>query len=286
MSDATQVRAESAGADESLGLAATARRLEQKVQRGRFSEAVRDRVIAILSPLVILLIWEGFSRSALLDARFFPPPSSIAGTLVELVTTGRLFTDVQATLYRVLVGLAIGCTIGVAVGLALGLIRIVRVAALPILSVTMPIPKIALLPLLYLILGLGNASKIAVVALGVFFIMVYNTMAGVVSIPQIYLEVGKSFGASRLNFYRTVALPGALPLMLTGFKLSFAVGLLIVVPAEWSGVKQGVGYMIYQSWQTFALPEMYVGIISLGVLGFLGGMLLEELERKLVPWRV
>jgi NitT/TauT family transport system permease protein len=110
-------------------------------------------------------------------------------------------------------------------------------------------------------------------------------MAGVIGIPEIYLEVGKTFGASRLNFYRTVAIPGSLPYILTGFKLSVAVGLLVIVPAEWSGVKSGLGYMINQAWNTFSILDMYVALIALGVLGYLSGLLLEELERWLVPWR-
>ena len=256
------------------------------IARRGISRAAMERLVGALSPLLLLALWETLSRSGLLDIRFFPAPSSIAGTFLALLRNGALAGDVWATLVRVGAGLLIGCSLGVAAGLLLGLVRLLRVAALPILAVTMPIPKIALLPLLALLLGIGDSSKIAIVAVGVFFIMVYNTMAGVISIPRIYLDVGRSFGAGRLFFYRTVALPGALPLILTGFKLSFAVGLLIIVPAEWSGVKVGLGYMIYQSWNTFSIPEMYVGLVALGILGYAGGLMFEELERKLVPWRL
>src|SRR5262249_60900125 len=130
---------------------------------------------------------------------------------------------IWATLGRVGAGLLIGGCLGVAAGLVLGLVRIVRVAMMPILAATMPIPKIALLPLLVLLLGLGNASKIAIVAIGVFFIMIYNTMAGGIAIPHIYREGGRSFPASPLNFYRTVALPGPLPVLLTRVTLRLRV---------------------------------------------------------------
>ncbi len=262
-----------------------AEQLLREVQQGRFSGAIRDRLVTVLSPVLILVVWEALARSGLLDNRFFPAPSSVAGDFWAMLLNGVLLTNTAATLSRVGLGLAIGCVLGVSLGLVLGLVRIFRLAMIPILAVTMPVPKIALLPLLMLMLGLGDPSKIALVVISVFFIMVYNTMAGVVGIPRIYLEVGQTFGASRFNFYRTVAIPGALPYILTGFKLSVAVGLLVIVPAEWSGVKTGLGYMINQAWNTFAINDMYVALIALGVLGYLSGLLLEEVERWLVPWR-
>jgi ABC-type nitrate/sulfonate/bicarbonate transport system permease component len=262
-----------------------AEQLLQQVQRGKFSGALRDRLITIFSPLILLVLWELLARSGLLDNRFFPAPSAVIVELWSMLLDGSLVMNTAATLGRVGAGLFIGCVLGVSLGLMLGLVRTFRLAMIPILAVTMPIPKIALLPLLMLMLGLGDPSKVALVSISVFFIMVYNTMAGVVGIPEIYLEVGRTFGASRLNFYRTVAIPGSLPYILTGFKLSVAVGLLVIVPAEWSGVKSGLGYMINQAWNTFSILDMYVALIALGVLGYLSGLLLEELERWMVPWR-
>ena len=259
--------------------------LRRQVQRGGFSGAVRDRIVTIFSPVILLMLWEALARSGLLDNRFFPAPSAVVVDLWSMVLDGTLLVNTVATLARVGAGLFVGCVLGVVLGLVLGLVRTFRLAMIPILAVTMPIPKIALLPLLMLMLGLGDPSKVALVSISVFFIMVYNTMAGVVGIPEIYLDVGRTFGASRVNFYRTVAIPGALPYILTGFKLSVAVGLLVVVPAEWSGVKTGLGYMINQAWNTFSILDMYVALIALGVLGYLTGLLLEELERWLVPWR-
>src|SRR5262249_34089534 len=241
--------------------------LAAQVEREAARRRWRDRAIEIASPLVLVALWEALSRGGLLDTRFFPPPTSVVSALVQVVADGSIFPHIWATLGRVGAGLLIGGCLGVAAGLVLGLVRIVRVAMMPILAATMPIPKIALLPLLVLLLGLGNASKIAIVAIGVFFIMIYNTMAGVIAIPATYREVGRSFQASPLNFYRTVALPGALPVILTGVKLSFAVGLLIVVPAEWSGVTRGVGYFTNQAWQVFDIPTMYVGFMVLGLIG-------------------
>jgi NitT/TauT family transport system permease protein len=266
--------------------AEVARAIEQQTQQRGFSRNTMERLAAALSPILLLVVWELTSRSGLLDTRFFPPPTVVATAFTESVGNGSLFAHTMATLYRVAMGLLIGCGIGVLVGLFLGIVRLARMASLPILSVTMPIPKIALLPLFMLLLGLGDGSKIAVVAISVFFIMVYNTMAGVVSIPRIYLDVGRSFEVSRLNFYRTIALPGALPMMLTGFKLSFAVGLLVIVPAEWTGSRLGLGAMVYQAWNTFNIAELYVGIVTLGLLGYLSGLILEEVERLLVPWRL
>jgi NitT/TauT family transport system permease protein len=171
------------------------------------------------------------------------------------------------------------------IGLAMGLYRPVRAALDPLIAATYPIPKSAIVPLLLLIFGLGEMSKIVMVAIGAFFPIVINTAAGVQEIPPIYRDVGRNFGASRWQTFRTIALPGALPLVMTGIKLAVGLGLILIVIAEMIGAKSGLGYMIWNAWQIFAVPTMYVGLITVSILGVLFTLLLTEVERVLVPWR-
>ncbi|HZU05640.1 MAG TPA: ABC transporter permease [Chloroflexota bacterium] len=250
------------------------------------STEMKQRLLSIFSPMLLLILWEVLVQLGLLDKRFFPAPSSIVGTFWNLIVTGELFRHLQASISRIIVGFLLGFIPGLILGITMGLFRWVRAFLMPMVASLYPIPKIAILPLVMLIFGLGEASKWVIIAIGVFFLILYNTMAGVMNIPNIYLDVGKNFGASRLQFYRTVALPGAMPLIFTGIKLAAGVALLIIVAAEFVGAKTGIGYMIWQSWQTFSVETMYVGLVVISILGYLVSLLLDELERILIPWHL
>jgi NitT/TauT family transport system permease protein len=246
----------------------------------------KERLLSIFSPFLLLILWEVLVQAGLLDKRFFPAPSSIVGTFGQLVTSGELFRHLQASIARIIIGFMLGAIPALIVGVTMGLSRWVRAFLSPMVAALYPIPKIAILPLVMLIFGLGEQSKWVIIAIGVFFLVLYNTMAGVMNIPNIYLDVGRNFGASKVQFFWTVALPGALPLIFTGVKLAAGVALLIIVAAEFVGAKTGIGYMIWQSWQTFSVETMYVGLVVISMLGYLVSLGLDELEHLLIPWRL
>jgi len=246
---------------------------------------VGEQLIAILSPLLLVALWEALVRVGVLDARFFAPPSSIVGTFADLIASGELFLHVAASLKRVLLGFLFGGVPAIALGLAMGLSRWTRAALNPIVSATYPIPKSAILPLVMLIFGLGDASKVALVAIGVFYLVLINTMAGVLTIQPIFLDVGRNFGASRLQVFLTIALPGAMPLIFAGLRLGLGIGLILIVIAEIVGARNGIGYMIWQAWSIFAVQRMYVGLVVVAILGWLLTLILDRIERLLIPWK-
>lgn len=245
----------------------------------------REQVVSFLSPLMLLLVWEALVRTRVLDARFFPAPSQVVGTLVSLVVSGELPQDVLVSLSRIGAGFLLGASAGVVVGLLMGVSRIIRAAVKPLVATIYPIPKIAILPLVMLIFGLGESSKYVIVAIGVFFLVLLNTAAGVMNIEKIYLDVGRNFGARRSDLLLSIALPGALPLIFTGLRLAWGTGLLLIVAAEFISAKSGIGYLIWNAWQTFAVEEMYVGLITISALGLLSFVIFDVLERRLIPWR-
>jgi NitT/TauT family transport system permease protein len=155
----------------------------------------------------------------------------------------------------------------------------------PLIAATYPIPKSAILPLMLLIFGLGEASKIVMVALGVFFPVVINTMAGVLQIDKIYLDVGKNYRASRWQTFTTIALPGAMPSIMAGIKLGVGMGLILIAIAEMVGAKTGIGFMIWDAWQVLSVEIMYVGLVVIALLGFVITLLLNEVELLVLPWR-
>lgn len=260
--------------------------IESARKRGfRIRGDVAERLLSVFSPLLLLILWEILVRLGFLDARFFPAPTGIVSTFVAMIRSGELFVHLGASIVRIIWGFVMGATPAVFLGLIMGLSPIVRAAINPMVAATYPIPKIAVLPLIMLIFGLGEMSKYVIVAIGVFFLVLINTMAGVMNIEKIYLDVGKNFGASRKDMYLTIALPGALPLVFAGFRLGWGVALLLIVAAEFVGAKSGVGYLIWQSWQTFSVESMYVGLIVISILGYISSLILDELERILIPWK-
>jgi NitT/TauT family transport system permease protein len=263
-------------------------RTAAEAERASFgiSQQNKERLLSIFSPILLLILWEVLVQTGALDKRFFPAPSSITGTFWGLVSSGELWKHLTASISRIAVGFVMGAIPAILLGITMGLFRWPRAFFSPMVAALYPIPKIAILPLIMLIFGLGEMSKYVIIAIGVFFLVLYNTWAGVMNIPNIYLDVGKNFGASRLQFYWTIAIPGALPLIFTGLKLAAGVALLIIVAAEFVGAKTGIGYLIWQSWQTFSVETMYVGLVVIAVLGYLVSLLMDELEHFLIPWRL
>ena len=251
----------------------------------RLSAGGRDRLIALLSPMLLLLAWEIVAHWAIIDTRFFPAPSSIFRTLLTLIASGTLWTHTWASLQRLFWGFLLGGIPALIFGILMGLYRPLRAAIDPLIAATYPIPKSAILPLILLIFGLGEASKIVMVAIGVFYPICINACSGVMEINTIYLDVGKNFQASRWQVFRTIGLPGALPFIMSGVKLGVGMGLILIAIAEMIGAKSGLGFMIWNAWEIMSVEEMYAGLIVIAAIGYLFSVLLNELERWMIPWK-
>jgi ABC-type nitrate/sulfonate/bicarbonate transport system permease component len=260
---------------------ADASKTEGLLERALHSELF----VAIAAPLLLLLVWEIVVRIHLLDARFFATPSSVIEELFLLLQSGQLFIDIGWTLLRVVIGTLLGTIPGVILGILLGLSPILRAFVQPAISALYPVPKIALFPLVMLIFGIGEASKWTIVAVAVFFQVFYSTLAGVVNIDRIYLDVASNFKASRWQTFCTIAIPGALPFIFTGFQLGIGMALIVVVIAENFGTQVGVGFLIWRSWQIFEVRDMYVGLIVVALMGYCFQLLLQRLQKAIIPWK-
>ncbi|SAK88066.1 ABC transporter permease [Caballeronia ptereochthonis] len=250
-----------------------------------FSGNNRDRMISIASPIVLLIVWQILAETGVIDERFFPAPSKVFGTFIALVNDGSLWDNTWATLQRLFWGTLAGGIPALILGVAIGLSRPLRAVFDPLIAATYPVPKSAIFPLLLLICGLGEASKIVMVAIGVFFPVLINTATGVLEINKIYLDVGRNFRASRWQVFRTIALPGAVPHIMSGIKLGIGLGLMLIAIAEMIGSKSGLGYMIWNAWELLSVETMYVGLLVIAALGYGISVVLTELERKLIPWK-
>ncbi|HMD01334.1 MAG TPA: ABC transporter permease, partial [Candidatus Baltobacteraceae bacterium] len=188
------------------------------------------------------------------------------------------------TFERIVVGLVLGAVPGVALGLLIGFNRWARAALEPVIGVLYPIPKIALIPLVLLIFGIGESGKYALVAIGVFFIMAINTAAGVRQIDATLLDVARAFRITTRSLYARVLLPAALPNVFAGLKLSIGIAVVLAVAAELRAANSGLGFVIWNAWETLQVERMYVALVVVSLLGYVLALLGDALERAAVPW--
>jgi NitT/TauT family transport system permease protein len=243
------------------------------------------RALTLLSPIGFLLVWEGLTRAGVLDARFIPAPSTVLHTLAGMIRTGELPYHVAVSVRRIILGFLLGAVPAVVAGLAMGLSRPVRALLMPLVSAIYPIPKIAVYPLIIFYLGLGEASKISIVAVSIFFLVLLNTMAGVLALDPAYFKIARAYGAAGRGVFATVAFPGALPQIFTGLKLGMGFALIVIVGAELLGSDAGIGYLIWRAYQIFAVDTMFAGLLVTAVLGWAATTALDWLEHRVLPWR-
>jgi NitT/TauT family transport system permease protein len=263
------------------GLEALLRERRRRQRRERL-----ERVVTVTSPLILLAVWEIVAVLQLVDVRFFPRPSLVVQQLATMAVSGELWQHLSVTLARILVGFVFGASGGVVIGLLMGGSRWARAILNPIMASIYPIPKIAIFPLILLVFGLGETSKYVTVAIAVFFLVLFPTITGVIGIPRIYIDAGENLGARGLDFYRRIALPGAMPSIFTGFRVGLGVALIIIVGVEFVGATSGIGYLIWNSWQLFNINRMFAGLLVLAALGHLSSLALDEMQKRLVPWRL
>ncbi|MEO7039530.1 MAG: ABC transporter permease, partial [Candidatus Elarobacter sp.] len=193
----------------------------------------REIAVRIIGPLSLVALWQLAVSTRFLNPALFPPPLAIFWNFVAYAMSGELATNAYATISRLIVGLLLGGIPGTLLGLAMGMSRWVRAYFGPVIALLYPIPKIAILPLFYFIFGPGEAAKWAAVAVGVFFLMAINTEAGVRQIDPIYLDVARAYRIRPVSFFFRVLLPGALPNIYAGIKLSIGIGIVLVVASEY-----------------------------------------------------
>jgi ABC-type nitrate/sulfonate/bicarbonate transport system permease component len=253
--------------------------------RGGGFDPVPRRWVPWAAFAVMLAAWQAAAEMKLLPALFLPSPLAIVHAMVELYDSGTLGRHVGWSLYRIVVGWSIGTACGLAVGLAMGVFSAARAAGLPVVSALFPIPKIALLPLLILWFGIGEPSKVAVIAFGVFFPTVISAYSACDAVPRNLIRMGQSFGLSGAEIVRKILLPGAMPGILAGFRITVSVALLLVVAAEMIGAQYGIGAFVLSAGNLMQMEHLLAGVTLLSLLGLGVGWGLGALERRLLRWR-
>ena len=236
--------------------------------------------------VLILLVasWQALSGHGLISSLFFPPPSTILTTLYNLAVSGILWEHLGITMLRMLLGLLLGGIPGLILGLLMGWSRPIKIAVDPFVAALHPLPKIAILPLIMIIFGIGELSKVVAVAVAVFFPMLINSLAGVLQINPVHFEVARLHRASPLQTFVRVILPGSLPMIVAGLRISLNSALLITIAVELVAARTGLGALIWLSWEILRTENLYAGLIVIGLIGILSNVLMQRLSTRLLPW--
>ena len=247
--------------------------------------ALLSRAVPLLATATFVLAWELLARTDLLPGALFSAPSAVLASLVELAASGELFEHLRATFSRMIPGLLLGAVPGFGLGLGMGWSNTLRRAVDPILMAVHPVPKIAILPLLMIFLGVGEASRVAVASVAAFFPVLINTMAGVRQINPIYFEVANNYGAGRLKLFTRVVIPGSLPLAMSGLRLAANASLLVTISAEIVMSETGLGALVWLAWESLQTEILYATLLVISVLGISISAGLARAQRRLVSWQ-
>jgi NitT/TauT family transport system permease protein len=230
-------------------------------------------------------LWQLAGSAALVNPLFLPAPSAIAIAIYKLALSGALWHHLSVSVMRIGAGWILGTVAGVIVGFSIGLSSLARGVGITFISALFPIPKIALLPLLILWLGIGEEPKIATIALGVFFSTAISVYSGVDNVPRNLIRMAQSFNVPFHSIVRRVIWPGALPSILAGFRITASVALLLVVSAEMIGAEYGIGAFVLQAGNLMQTDQLLAGVVILSLFGLAVGKLINLLETRLLHWR-
>jgi NitT/TauT family transport system permease protein len=242
-------------------------------------------LIGIVAVSLFLAAWQGVASARIYSRLFLPGPVDVWDAFVELVKDGELATDIAVSGQEFVVGYGIAALVGIPFGLLLGWYPRLRYVFDPFITFFYATPRIVLIPLFIIWLGIGVESKIAVIYLGAVFAILINTMAGVRSLDASLLRVARSFGAGDLHIFRTIALPGSVPFILTGLRLGTGHALIGVVVAEYVAAQHGLGRMMMIAGSTFQSSKVFVGLFLIATAGLLLTYGLQRIERHFDAWR-
>lgn len=248
--------------------------------------APRDRAWAAVGTLLgVVALWQAGASAGVIPTLFLPAPASIAVALWHLGVSGELWKHLSASLARLAVGWVVGTVFGVGMGLAVGLWSALRSPVMAVVAALFPIPKIALVPLFIIWFGIGEGSKIATLAFGVFFPTVIATAGGVDNVPRGLIRMAQSFGLPTWAIVWKVVLPGALAAILNGFRVTSSIAIVLLVAAEMIGAERGIGAFVLSAGNLYDTDALLAGIVVLSLLGLLVAWVIGRLERALLGWR-
>ena len=242
------------------------------------------------SVALFFAVWWAFSYAnghglKLFNPTLLPGPDAVVRTGIALARTGELQADILASLSRVVQGFLLAAVGGIVAGTLVARSHLLEQLLEPMIELLRPIPPLAFLPMMVLWFGIGEGSKIAFIAYAAFFPIFTTTVEGMKFVDPLLLRAAASLGASRRDLFRYVVLPAAMPAIITGLRLAFALSFFVIVAAEFIAADSGLGYLINDARTFFLVSQMLLGAAVIGIIGFVFNTLLRQLEARLLRWR-
>ncbi len=254
-------------------------------RRAKLPPAARQQLLGGIAVLLFVIAWEAVVRFGLVNPLFSSSPSRIAATFVQMVHEGSLGQDIRVSGAEFLLGYSLAVAVGILLGLAMGWYADVAAVLQPFVAALYSTPRIALLPLLIIWLGIGIWSKVAVVFLVAVFQVLISTEAGVRAADESLIRTARSFGANDRQIFMSIVLPGAVPYLIAGLRLGLGQALVGIVVGELYAATAGVGYEIAVAGETFQTDRVFVGIVILALAAIILMWCLRRLEMKFESWR-
>ena len=243
------------------------------------------RAIGLIVFIALIALAEIGTQTGFITALTLPKPSDVLATFGELWQSGLLLKHLQPSLTRLAVGAALGASVGISVGVLIGLFSYIRAGLVPLVAALFPIPKIALLPLFVIWFGIDEASKYALIAFGTFTPTVVSTYGAVDNVDRTLIRMGQSFGLGWFSIIRKIVIPGAMPGILSGLRVSLAIAIILLVAAEMLGAEYGIGAYILEAGSLYDLERLFAGVVILSLLGVLVSAAITQIEKRLLRWR-
>lgn len=248
--------------------------------------ALRGKSALLIGPVLILAAWEILSRTEVLRPTFFPPPTTIiARSSIIFDAEDGLAGDIGVTVVRVLITILAAVALGVGLGIAVTFSRWAERGTSTVLAFIYPIPGVLFLPFLTFLLGRTEPTFLLTALVTPLVVMVLYTISGVRSIDPIFLEVAKNYGSRGSRFFFRVLLPGSLPSIVTGIRISLGFSLIAVIAIEMVGAQDGLGRFLWANWQILRVTDMYVALLCIAVLGLISSVGFDAIADRLLPWR-
>jgi ABC-type nitrate/sulfonate/bicarbonate transport system permease component len=232
----------------------------------------------------LLAVWEAAARAGVVNPAFLPPPSQIASAWWAMLASGQLVENLAATLGSWAQGYAIAAVLGVSLGLLMGLVPAIRAMLSTTIELLRPMPSVAIIPVAIVLFGLGDPMKRFVVAYAALWPILINTLYGVLAVDPLLLDTARTFRLGAVRSALRVTLPAASPYIATGLRISTSIALILVITAELVASRSGLGYAVRAAEQASRVPEVYAGVLTIAVVGFLLNALFVAIEGRVLAW--
>jgi ABC-type nitrate/sulfonate/bicarbonate transport system permease component len=238
----------------------------------------------LVSPILLLAVWELITRVGWIPSWFLPVPSIVIQTLFEMIGSGELLYHTAISLGRAISGYIAAAVVGVGLGLLIAWSRMVEDFFDPLIELIRPLSTFALIPIFFLWFGIGNTSKIMIIFKSCFFPIVLNTIAGIKGVDKKLIMAAQSLGAGGRQLWTRVLIPSAMPMIITGMRISTAIAMMALVGVEMLSSDSGLGFLVIDAQRTFDTERVFAGIIMLSILGFSLDRLARKVQKRILSW--